>query len=718
MKWKILYATVGFFGFPLNFNCIQAANAVESVNNGVVTRPLETIRSAKHNITSDLIGIYADGKAFDAVGYNIGGKALAGIVCDNGCVVNIKDSTVNVSGMNTYGIILKNTNLLKMNTQQKSAGQQNYVNYVNIFNSKFLSPEIGINSNGPGAVTLYNSEIRSNILLDDQSGVDSSYKALPTILLAKNSVLEGRVRIKGIISTFIGLQNSQWILPTDLMWGKQVRPESTVNMLKLINSSVIFDKKVDGVYQTLYIKPAEENKATPPLARPSQYTAVGDARVYFNVGSVDSDKLIIETNVQGVTTVYINHVKDPEQIKSSEKTTNLQNLQTGITLIKAPGFVNENAFKLAHGYIALDGLPYRYILKAVSVPVKEVRTNEPLTKWHFNWHFRLKNEYIDSQSQVRSLVPQMASYLVMPNALFSSGISDINNQNKVLADMRERLVSSKKKGSLFLSSYGNVANFSSIRNPLQYGYGADTVYAALQTGAVLGSFENENIITNFGLLGTYGKVSFTPKDMEGSAKSSLDKWSVSAFGSVQHDNNLYMNALLSYGIVKGHIKTAVIDNVAEIDDTKMFSVSGTVGQKLATGVENVSFEPQAQLIYQSVMFNNILDIDKLQVNMKDPNQWLARVGGRLTKTTVVEKDSVVSFYGKLNVMKTLSASDTIEVGDTFHLDSMGSAIEGGLGINVQLTKKILFHGDASYQKRLSKTGVSGASFSGRLHYRF
>ncbi|WP_081725926.1 autotransporter outer membrane beta-barrel domain-containing protein, partial [Bartonella clarridgeiae] len=493
-----------------------------------MTRSLEAMVNARHKITSDLVGIYADGQVFNAMGYDIGGKALAGIVCDNGCMVNIKDSTVNVSGMKTYGIILKNTKLLQTQNNKSNIITNNqyvkYINHVNIFNSKFLSPETGIYSNGPGAVTLYNSEIRSNILLDDRYGMDPSYKAVPTILLAKNSILEGRVSSKGTISTFIGLQNSQWIIPTDLIWGKKVRPESTVNVLKLINSSVIFDKKVDGVYQTLHVKPveSEQTKSVSSIARPSKYMAVGDARVYFNVGSVDSDKLIIKTDVVGVTTVYINHVKDPVQTTRG-RNTSIAASQEGITLIEAPGSINENAFKLAHGYITLNGLPYRHILKAISVPSNAKTVTEPPT----NWHFKLQNTYLDPQSRVKALVPQMASYLVMPNALFSSGISDINNQNRVLADMRERLVSSKKKGSLFLSSYGNVVNFSSIRNPLQYGYGADIVYAALQTGVVLGSFENENTITHFGLLGTYGKVSFTPKDMEGSAKSSLDKWSVS-----------------------------------------------------------------------------------------------------------------------------------------------------------------------------------------------
>ncbi|MDD9331052.1 MAG: autotransporter outer membrane beta-barrel domain-containing protein, partial [Bartonella sp.] len=175
----------------------------------------------------------------------------------------------------------------------------------------------------------------------------------------------------------------------------------------------------------------------------------------------------------------------------------------------------------------------------------------------------------------------------------------ISNQNGMLADMQETLNSAgNKRNSFFLSSYGTVVTFSSIRAPLQYGYGADIGYGALQTGIVLSSFENKNTVARFGLFGTYGQLSFTPKDMEDSAKTILDKWSISVFSNMQHDNNFYVNALFSYGIVKGHIKTAVINNVAKLDDTKMLNLSATIGHKLATGAKGVSFEPQAEIAYQ------------------------------------------------------------------------------------------------------------------------
>ncbi|WP_208432279.1 hypothetical protein, partial [Bartonella henselae] len=46
---------------------------------------------------------------------------------------------------------------------------------------------------------------------------------------------------------------------------------------------------------------------------------------------------------------------------------------------------------------------------------------------------------LNAKGKVRALVPQVASYLVMPNALFSAGLAELNNQNILLENMRTTL---------------------------------------------------------------------------------------------------------------------------------------------------------------------------------------------------------------------------------------------------------------------------------------
>ncbi len=131
------------------------------------------------------------------------------------------------------------------------------------------------------------------------------------------------------------------------------------------------------------------------------------------------------------------------------------------------------------------------------------------------------------------------------------------------------------------------------------------------------------------------------------------------------------------------------------------------------------FEPQAQLVYQRLMFSTLSDVDGFEVNMGKPHQWLVRVGGRLIRTVIpIGNNHTVSFYGKVNVIKAFANHGTIQIGDTFRLDSMGSSLEGGIGINAQLSEKIALHGDITYQRKLPKAGISGTNFSGEIHYRF
>ncbi|WP_273723540.1 autotransporter outer membrane beta-barrel domain-containing protein [Bartonella sp. AU18XJBT] len=512
------------------------------------------------------------------------------------------------------------------------------------------------------------------------------------------------------------------------------------------------------------------------------YNATGNAKIYFNIEWSDglakeqqkADRLLIHGDVSGSTTVHIKNLAKGEILKAEDS---VSSNMRGLSLIQVSGNANEDSFKLAHGYTTMGGLPYKYILKAygptsnhgkadstqshlsgisqesgentlkdytiytisgkmiegvspkekdalntgASSLVKENNGQKNLEKNHNFWDFRLQNVTLDDEGKIRALVPQVASYLSMPNAIFSAGLTDANNQNTLLNTIQETRFETKdhKNKGLVFSTYSNKMTLSSHRTPLQYGYGADIHYAALQAGITLAALEDHNMTTSFGLLGTYGKLAFTPKDMEGADKSTLDKWSIAAYSGLRHNNGTYIHALFSYGMLKGNITTALIRQTAELKNADTFSASATIGQKFKTSTKGLVFEPQAQLVYQHLMLGTLSDVDGFDVNMGNPHQWLVRVGGRLTKTTLSsQQDSTLSFYGKLNVVKAFSNNGTIQIGEPFHLDSMGDSIEGGLGVNAQLSQNIALHADVNYQHKLQKTGISGASFSGGVSYQF
>ncbi|QEE12520.1 autotransporter outer membrane beta-barrel domain-containing protein [Bartonella krasnovii] len=563
------------------------------------------------------------------------------------------------------------------------------------------------------------------------------------------------------------------------------RSLSTVSVLNLNNSSIVFNAPhtlAKGQYQTLSVGQtievphSQENRNS---ATKTVYNATGNAKIYFNTEWSDgldkaqqkTDRLLVHGDVSGTTTINFNSLSKSE---TSTAEASIPANMRGLSLIQVSGQADRNSFKLENGYVTMDGSPYKYVLKAYgptsslgkaesaqshlgevsqqskdksaktdTTPVVlggmisgvennikgESTSNSEQTgngqnhlREHQNfWDFRLQSATLDDEGKIRALVPQVASYLVMPNALFSAGLADINNQNTLLDTMQETGFETKdhKNKGVFFSTYGNKMTLSSHRTPLQYGYGADIHYAALQAGFTLVALEDKNMTTNFGLLGTYGKLAFTPKDMEGADKSTLDKWSLTAYSGLHHHNGTYVHALLSYGILKGNITTALIGKTAELTNTDTFSASATVGQKFETSTKGLSFEPQAQVVYQRLMLGTLSDIDGFNVDMGNPHQWLVRVGGRLTQKIVPTEDGrILSFYGKLNVIKAFSNNGTIQIGESFHLDTMGAAIEGGFGVNAQLSTNLSLHGDVSYQQKLQKTGISGTSFSGGIRYQF
>ncbi|KEC56192.1 outer membrane autotransporter barrel domain-containing protein [Bartonella henselae str. Zeus] len=684
----------------------------------------------------------------------IGKTKERGLSLTNG-IINVEDSIINVTEHGKgYGIIFDYI------LSSKIKEGEEVVNKAILNNTKLLVRD-GVGIVGPyyskavsNEVHLKNSEIRSDMLLKNKTAPGNTEPATFT-LNADNSIIEGRVKTFPQNKTVFNLNNnSKWYLKISLfemeddfslfdykLLDIKQRAQSIVSVLNLHNSSIVFSaphKLVNGHYQTLHvgkIQTAEDSRLqenrTSNLA--TVYNAIGDAKIYFNTEWSDglekeqqkTDRLFVHGNVSGTTTLYFKNLSKNEETKEESAVP----LNTrGVSLVQVFGKAEENSFKLANGYTTMGGLPYKYMLNAYGPTSNRGKANAEQSLGGENknfWDFRLQSATLDDEGEIRALVPQVASYLVMPNALFSAGLAELNNQNILLENMRTTLFEAKdkkednKKSGIFLSSYGHKITLSSNRSPLHYGYGADVHYTAIQAGMTLAALEGQNSTTHFGLLGTYGKLSFTPKGMEGADKSTLDKWSLAAYGNIQHNDGIYVNALFSYGAFKGNITTALIGNTAKLDGSHTVSASATIGHKLETDAKGLVFEPQAQLLYQRLMFDTLSDIDGFNVNMGKPHQWLLRIGGRLTQTIPSdEKGYATSFYGKLNLMKAFSNKSTVQIGDTFYLDAMGDSVEGGLGVNAQLSQNFALHADINYQHKLQKAGVSGINFSAGIRYQF
>ncbi|WP_208441205.1 autotransporter outer membrane beta-barrel domain-containing protein [Bartonella raoultii] len=706
-----------------------------------------------------------EGGEIDATDITVSAET-AGLVNIEG-TINLKDSSIQVTGSSeANGIIFRN-NLYRSlqrryprnternaNAIQKKIQEQDIIGKVNLDNTKlFVENGTGISlygTNTNGVVSLKNSEINADTLLKNIKNENESTNTLT--LVAEHSSLEGRVRTSEDNRTIFDLkEGTKWLLKPNKnsanndhisegdtisydyrQFGLDEKSFSNLSVLRLTDSTIMFNKPMEGHYQTLFIGP-QLPKEDGTAHTPAVYSATGVTEIYVNtqwnkhspITEQKTDRIVINGDVSGNTIVHINLQETDKTITDSsvvwgEQMASLPLGTHGVSIIQVSGQANENSFTLAGDYMTIGGQPYKYILASYK-PGTSHESQSLFDKKNAFWDFRLQNDYIDKDKKVRALLPQVANYLTLPNSLFSSGLADVNNQNRLLDAMRTTVFSAAdhKQHNLFSSFYGEKVTLSSNRGPLRYGYDADVNYKALQLGAILATSESKDISAHFGLLGTYGKLAFTPKEMQDSEKTTLDKWSITAYSSLQHSNGLYIDTLLSYGRLKGNITTALVGNAAKLDGTEILNLSATLSQKLTTSTKGLVFEPQAQLIYQNLMFDIFSDANGLKVDMGNPHQWLIRFGGRLTKTIMADEESkAVSFYGKMNVIRTFGDGKTIKIADTFDLDPTGSSIEGGMGVNAYLSQNIVLNGDISYRQKLQKTGVSGTNVSGGIRYLF
>ncbi|WP_455476810.1 autotransporter outer membrane beta-barrel domain-containing protein [Bartonella sp. B41] len=700
-----------------------------------VTGPNSVLKIINGDITSEgaLLNT-ANGAQINAK--KINAKTIITGLQTSNSTINLEDSIITVKGNHeSHGIVFQ-------------TGRTETPSEATLINTKLLvSDGVGILPLASGNIRLKNSKIVADVLLKNKVPIIPTIPANPVtlILTADRSILEGRVRTLENNTTIFNLKNnSKWFVKSSqneidndlVLFGYSLldisqRTHSTVSVLNLENSTIIFKEPIENHYQTLSVGSAQQRNSGQNTAE--IYNAKGNTTIHFNVEWSDglekteqkTDRLLIHGNVSGNTTIHLNNpLKSDKQEANDIAPSNVR----GLSLVQISGKANEGSFKLANGYATMSGLPYKYILSAYGPTSKRGKANVEQSFLEENdsfWDFRLQNAYIDPEKKVRALVPQIASYLVMPNVIFSSGFADVNNQNILLSNMRNAVSeteNSKKKNisEIFFSSYGNMETLSSSRNAKQYGYGADINYTALQAGITLATLEGKNAITNFGFLSTYGKLSFIPLGMEDSKKNAFNKWSITAYGSVQYNDSVYINTLLSYGRVDGNITTAIKKNTAKLENAKTLSISATISKKLAIDTNGLVFEPKAQFVYQRLALGTLSDIDGFKVDIGNPYRVLLNIGGRLTKTVnKTEQGRDISLYGKLNITKAFGDNnETIKIADAFYIDQIGTSIEGGAGISAYLSKNITLYGDVSYQHKLQKSGISGTNFSSGIRYRF
>ncbi|WP_273760217.1 autotransporter outer membrane beta-barrel domain-containing protein [Bartonella sp. ML70XJBT.G] len=613
----------------------------------------------------------------------------------------------------------------------------------------------------PNSVALYSSKSGGLIKILEKSEIsgDLLLKAEDHSFIkvsADDSMLVGGVHLDGSSSAEFRLRdNSKWILsrPKNVsLRDSRSMSLSSISLIHLIDSSITFEQPEADIatdYQTLRI-----GKGSGLV-----YKAQGNARLYFNTylnsGGIlqnqKTDRLLIHGDVEGKTIVHVQSVAG-----SLGEGTGKHGNNKGISIIQVSGSASQDSFKLDGDYVALEGSPYQYRLRAYGPgsDLGEASFAQRLVEGKEDfWDFRLENGYIDSHPSSslapsstsvfgsspgfrpiagpdlehhsefmrKAVVPQLPTYLLLPNSVFHAGLVDISNQNKQLEIQRSisnGMLDVSANSVSFLRGYGGSYRYISDLSLFEYGYKGDFSYHAVEAGILLQQIENSNSVISFGVMGSYGKLSLQPVDVEQSQESTFDKWTATAYGSMQHDAGFYVDGLLSYGVVKGDVFTLTRGKTATLKGNPL-SVSLTGGKTIATRYAGFVVDPQVQVVYQHLQFEKARDIDNFDIEMGKIDQWIARVGGRVTKTlSVSKKDLDVSLYGKVHLVHGFEEKKSVQFKDTFQLGSFGSSLEAGVGFNAQLSQKFVLNADLIYQHKLTKGGFSGISFSGGLRYRF
>ncbi|WP_442894425.1 autotransporter family protein [Bartonella sp. CB60] len=672
-------------------------------------------------------------------------------------VINITDSFFEVHGKESYGIYFQGDERWRKLDLGETLEREDFphkLQFVNLHKTIFSvsgSPAVYGVEDSYGVVSLLQSSLSSTgVLLKAKKGAS-------LMVFANASNLEGGSYVDNDSTAEFYLSNgSEWVLQPkkqrDSHESQTAKERLSASFVSLVNDSIIRFKQLKSIsdydYQTLHIGKGEGQA----------YRAQDGAHFYLNayldagssLNKQQTDRVLIHGDVFGKTVVHVAAVSgSPGGITGNGN-------DKGFSIIQVSGNAEKNSFLLDGEYITLHGAPYQYELYAYG-PTSDLGNANPDQRSVYGdeefWDYRLESKFVDPKPkpepspspeppapkphpspepgpspepepkpEVKAVVPQVPTYLLLPNSLFQTGLMDISNQNKQLEIMRTAstgMLGEDENPALFLRGYGGNHRYASDLSAREYGYGGDLDYNALEAGILLKTIENAYSTVSFGVIGTYGRLSLQPLDVEKSQRSAFDKWSATVYGSMQHDAGFYVDGLLSYGLFKGDVLTLARGKTATLKGHSL-NASLTAGQTFAIGDEGFVFDPQAQVVYQHLQFNKARDIDNFDINIGKPDQWVMRVGGRLTKTLSAtdEEARVVSVYSKLHFAHSFGKKQSVHFKDAFQLGAFGSSVEAGLGVNARLSSKFALHGDLAYQHKLTKAGFSGTTFSGGLRYHF
>ena len=467
-----------------------------------------------------------------------------------------------------------------------------------------------------------------------------------------------------------------------------------------------------------------------------------------------TDRLLIVGNVTGTTVLDVR----PQGSGASADLNgnNIVDSNEGISLVQVSGNSAVNAFALKGGYVAVG--PWMYNLYAFGPGDTDPSQNLLPGGAQLDWDYRLASTYEtptptptptpaptptptpapaptptpvdpapqpDDNSETRKAVPpQVGSYVSSATALLGYGGQTIDTLHQRLGEIRN--VQSKDNdqlgGEIFARYIGTQYKYSSDRNFNQYGYDFNQQINTLQLGGSIMGWTGDKSSLRTGWAVDSGTTNVTPKATSiGGSSAKYNAHGASAWLTWQQDNGFYIDAIVGGESYNGKVSTDLRGSDVATIRAHGWTASVETGYPFQLG-NGWAIEPQAQLMYQSLVFNDVVDKDNLDVKLGDVGQATYRLGARLTKSDnakfspYLRADYINTMGGRQQVH--ISSTDWTGVQATFAGGRAGTSYRLGGGATSQFTKNLAVYGEVDYQGSLKGYGTSGWTANVGLRWNF
>lgn len=442
----------------------------------------------------------------------------------------------------------------------------------------------------------------------------------------------------------------------------------------------------------------------------------------FGAGG-QSDALRVNGNVTG-TTLIADRISGSSAVSPGDASGDgVIDRSEGVSLAQVSGSASADSFALKGGYVTAG--PWQYGLYSFA-PESSGQS----------WDYRLASRYICEDGSLcqpqagraastaarPALAPQVPSWLSAPVGLayYTQAITD--DLHKRLGELRDGQRSGTG-GELFLRYLGSNLTYESNRSFSDYGFDADIDYSAVQLGGNLLQLDGVSDSLRGGIAYTRGNTRIRPHAADGFSSTTFDSDSVSFYGTWLRDGGFYLDGALSWSWHRGDTDVARQKEVAKLKAAG-WSASLESGYPFifASGVR---LEPQAQLTWMRLTFNDATDKDGSRVSFNDDAQTVGRVGARLDRTWQDDAQREYTPYLRASYSHGWGGGAKVEVGSVdnaidqnFYSGRFGQMWDVGVGGTTRFRHDVSLYAEADYRKEIDGNGAKGWRYNAGVRWTF